>query len=547
VALQRDDFVRDVPDARAYVRIARRLRVPLFLLLTLMPLAAVLFSLAQPARYRASSEVLLSYQNIGRTLSGTAPTSSVVQDPKRIAETQARIARAPAVAGAAMRETHVRDRTVDQFLSDSDVSADPNADVLEFRVDDGQRATAIRLATAYAAAFTRYTRTLETRAVALARQGVERRIRRLEQSGDRHSALYGNLVANEQQLSALQALQTANAAVVRPADEATQIQPTPVRNALLALILALVAAASVVALAKVLDTRVRDAQEAAEWLGLPLLARLPETPRPLRRSDRLVMLAEPYGSHAEQLRLLKTQFEFAVVASEAQTIMVTSSTRHEGKSTTAANLAIALYSGRRVVLVDLDLRRPMLHRFFGMQREPGLTNAVLDGGALDRTIVPVRLDDSPEVAYSEAIDGERVVVWPATWPTPQRGRRKGDGILQVMPAGREAANVSELVDNPGFDAVVRRLRARADIVLFDAPPVLHAPEALALTRKVDAVLVVVHAGIPRRDALGELGSVLDPIPAAKLGFVFTGVRSDESYEGPRYPRSPASTEHQPVT
>jgi Mrp family chromosome partitioning ATPase/capsular polysaccharide biosynthesis protein len=511
-----------------------------------MPLAAVLFSLAQPARYRASSEVLLSYQNLGRTLSGTAPTSSVVQDPKRIAETQARIARTPAVASGALRVTHVRDRTVDQFLRDSNVSADPNADVLEFRVDDGQRAIAVRLATAYAAAFTRFTRTLETSAVARARQGVERRIQRLEQSGDRHSALYGNLVAKEQQLSALQALQTSNAAVVRPADEATQIQPRPVRNALLALILALIVAGSLVALARAFDTRVRDAQEASEWLGLPLLARLPDAPRPLRKSDRLVMLAEPYGSHAEQLRLLKTQFEFAVLASEAQTILVTSSAHHEGKSTTAANLAIALYSGRRVVLVDLDLRRPMVHRFFGLPREPGLTDAVLDRTALDSAIVPVRLDDSGPVAYSEAIDGERVVVWPATWPSPQRGQRKGDGVLQVMPAGRAVSNISELVDHPGFDALLTRLRARADIVLFDAPPVLHAPEALALTRKVDALLVVVRSGMPKRETLGELGSTLDPVPAAKLGFVFTGVPTAEAYEGYRYPRSPASTEHQPV-
>jgi hypothetical protein len=105
--------------------------------------------------------------------------------PKRIDETQARIAGTPAVARLALRTDGSSGRTVDELLRFSSVTADPNADLLEFSVEDPTAADAIRLATAYATAFTRFTRALDTSAIARARQGAQERIRRLERTRHR--------------------------------------------------------------------------------------------------------------------------------------------------------------------------------------------------------------------------------------------------------------------------------------------------------------------------------------------------------------------------
>src|SRR5207245_6059317 len=127
-----------------------------------------------------------------------------------------------------------------------------------------------------------------------------------------------------------------------------------------------------------LDTRARTSAEVSHHLGLPVLARLPRPPRTLRRRRQLAVLQSPTSTDAEPFRVLCTNFEFTNLDLGARTIMVTSAREGEGKSTTAANLALAMAStGRHVALVDLDLRRPFLHQFFQIPAAQGLTNLVL--------------------------------------------------------------------------------------------------------------------------------------------------------------------------
>ena len=125
-----------------------------------------------------------------------------------------------------------------------------------------------------------------------------------------------------------------------------------------------------------LDTRVRSAAEIGDRLQTTLLARIAAPPRALRRRNRLVMIASPHSAQAEAFRMLRANLEFVNLDRGARSIMVTSALEKEGKSTTVANLAVALArAGKKVALVDLDLRRPAIATFFALPYSlPGVTN-----------------------------------------------------------------------------------------------------------------------------------------------------------------------------
>ncbi len=502
------------PAVRDHLRILRRRKWVILLCALLVPAAAVLFSLTQRRLYEASAEVLLSRQNLVASLTGT-PDPSAYQQADRVAQTQAELAQVPEVAARVLEAVGLPDRPED-FLNASRVSAKSNADLLEFRVTDATPALAVRLASEYARQYTLYRLELDTGALEQARTEVESRIAQLEAAGEQDSSLYASLAEKEQQLRTMEALQTSNAFVVRPADKAVLVRPKPIRNGLLGLLLGLALGVGLALAREALDTRVRSADEIGEMLGLPLLARLPEPPRRLRGGNGLVMFAEPTSVHAEAFRMLRTNLDFVNLERGARMIMVTSSVEGEGKSTTAANLAIALArAGRRVILADLDLRRPSIDRFFGLKGRPGLTDVALGHVRLEQAIVPM------------------AIAKPTRTGIPAGGNGNGNGgtryVLEVLPSGPNPPDAGEFVGTQALANILEQLRERADLVLIDAPPLLSVGDSLALSARVDALLVLTRLKVARRGTISELHRALEVSPAAKLGFVVTGAESEEEY------------------
>ena len=231
---------------------------------------------------------------------------------------------------------------------------------------------------------------------------MKRELNRLQASGDTSSALYASLLEKSQLLATMQTLQTSNASVIRTAGTASQTQPRTVRNAAFGLALGLLLGLGLIFLRESLDTRVRSAEELSQQLQLPLLARLPEPPRKLRKGNRLIMVDSPQSRAAEAFRVFATNVEFANLDHQARTFLFTSAAEDEGKSTSVANLAVAFaLTGRRVVLVDLDLRNPQQHRFFALREQPGLTDVALGHCELTDALAAVPLF-SVEGARSEA-------------------------------------------------------------------------------------------------------------------------------------------------
>lgn len=227
------------------------------------------------------------------------------------------------------------------------------------------------------------------------------------------------------------------------------------------------------------------------------------------------MLEEPHGVHAEVFRMLRTNLEFANLDRGARTIMFTSAVEEEGKSTTVANLAVAIArAGHSVALVDLDLRRPFLARFFDLEEHPGLTDVAL--GHVDLQTALAR----------------RAIVEADGRPTLNGNGQAGvEGVLDILTSGPPPPDAGEFVGSGVLRNILDELREAADFVLIDVPPMLHVGDAMALAARVDALVVLTRLSVARRSMLNELRRLLDACPAAKLGFVVAGADLEHGYYG----------------
>jgi succinoglycan biosynthesis transport protein ExoP len=480
-----------------------------------VPAGAVALSLLQSSRYAGSAEVLLSRQNLANSLSNVVDPALTV-DPQRLVDTQTNVARSPQIATATLVAAGRPKRTANELLDASSVTARTGTDVLVFRVTDGDAALASRLATLYAQQYLAYANDLATRAIKSARREVEEKIASLEASGRSGNGFYADLLSKDEQLATMEALQTGNATLIKSAGEASQVAPTPVRNGLLGLLVGLVLGLGLAFLRDHLDTRERSASEVSERLALPLLARLPEPPRRLRQDNRLVMLEEPTSPDAEPFRVLATNLEFVSHEQRPRTILVTSACPGEGKSTTAANLAVTLArTGRRVVLVDLDLRRPFVHELFHIPPEPGLTTMALGQATLEDSLVSI------------PVGGVGIAAQPGG------GVGVTENRLEVLCAGRMPPNPGDFIRSRGVGKLIAHL-SEVFTVIIDAAPLLGLGDSLSLIPRVDAVVLVARLELLRRPTLNELHRVLDGSGAAPLGIVVTAAQREGDGEAYAY-------------
>jgi tyrosine-protein kinase len=503
----------DQSSLRQYLGVVRRRKWIALAAIVLVPAAAIVFSQRQQALYQGKARVLLSSQNLAAQLTGTQATG-ITLTPDRIAQTQADVARVSQVARGVLERVPGTGLTPAGLLAASSVSTSPNADVLTFRVTNHDPGLAARLVNAYAQAYVAYRHKLDTQAIKNALNGVNRRIDELAAGGDGKSALYANLVDRQQTLETMEALQTSNASVIQRAGGAAQTQPRTTRNAILGLLLGIVLGLGLAFLYEALDTRVRSAEEVSRRLDVPLLARIPAPPRPLRTDDRLVMVAEPRSQKAEPFRVLRTNLEYVSLERKPRTIVITSALEGEGKSTTAANLAVALVrAGNHAVLVDLDLRRPYLDRFFGMRDQPTLMDVGLGHVALENALVPF------------VFSGTQF----RSPPGGENGGSKTSGLLEVLAAGPMPPNPGEFTSSPIVARILATLAERAPFVIIDTAPLLGVGDTLSLIKSVDAMVLVTRLNRLRKPMLAEVGRLLDGTPAVLLGFVVTDAEAEDHY------------------
>ena len=297
-------------------------------------------------------------------------------------------------------------------------------------------------------------------------------------------ATYAQLLSNLQ-LSAPNSL-----TVVEPA----RIPTSPVgsgtaANVLLAAAIGLALASGAAFVIEYLDDTLKTSDDVRKVMGLATLGGITQIDGD-GYANMLIAARQPRSATAEAYRMLRTNIQFSVVDNQLCTLMVTSPSPEEGKSVTAANIAVVMaQAGQRVALVDADLRRPAQHRIFELNNNIGLTTILLDSEA--------HLSD---MLQATALDN-----------------------LKVMTAGPLPPNPSELLGSKRMGYLIEALKKKADIVVFDSAPVMAVADASVLARRLDGTVIVVDVGHTRRGPAQRSIEALAAVSASVLGAVLNRV------------------------
>jgi succinoglycan biosynthesis transport protein ExoP len=263
------------------------------------------------------------------------------------------------------------------------------------------------------------------------------------------------------------------------------ISPNTPLNLAAGLLAGLIVGLSFVILREVFDTRVRGEKDVAAITDAPIIGGIAFDASAVQKP--LIVHDDPHSVRAEAFRTLRTNLQFLDVEPGARSFVVTSSIPSEGKTTTAANLAIALAdSGAQVVIIDADLRRPKLAEYMGMEGSVGLSDVLISRVALADALQP--------------------------W---------GRGNLAVLPAGSIPPNPSELLGSRALAGLVRTLETEFDVVILDLPPLLPVTDAALVSKLTRGALLVVAAGRTQKNEFAGAIASLSNVGAPVAGIIMT--------------------------
>ena len=435
-----------------YIRILRKNWI-IILVATLLGLAlAALFTLTRTPVYQAQSTVFVSTQ-AGGTVAEMQQGQNFTQS--RVT-TYANLVTTPIVMNPVIAELDLE--TTAGRLAVSVSAASPlNTTLITITVEDTDALRAAEIANALAASLTNAVESIET--------------------------------PNDSDTSPVRLTRVKDA--LPPLAPSS---PNPPLNLVLGGLIGLALGIGIAVLRAVLDTRVRTPQDVELVTDAPLIGAIAFDPKAKDRP--LIVHADPLSPRAESFRALRTNLQFLDMGGRSS-FVVTSSVPSEGKSTTTINLAIALAdAGKKVALLDTDLRKPKVAEYLGIEGGAGLTDVLIGR---------VRV-------------GEVMLPW-------------GDRSLYVLPAGKIPPNPSELLGSAQMASLLEVLERDFDVVLCDAPPLLPVTDAAILARATSGALVIVSAGRTNRHQLSGAIDALQTVGAKVAGVVLSMVptRGPDAY------------------
>jgi polysaccharide biosynthesis transport protein len=317
----------------------------------------------------------------------------------------------------------------------------------------------------------------------------EVRLVQLQRDRDMAEKSYLSLAGKLEDLQIRENARRSTARIIETASTpGSPVRPRKAANLALSLCLGVLLGGCLAFLLEALDDRITTPEEVDRLLGLPVMGSIP-----LMAGDRRLLNAlPPHSPVAESYRGLRASISFSCVDAPLGTVGITSARAGEGKTTTSINLALAMaMDGRSVVLVDCDLRRPSLHRALGLRSSPGLTDVLTGHCSLEDALQPV-----------------------------------ADREVLVLTSGPIPPNPAEMLNTAAMENVIRQLRERGDIILFDTAPTLPVTDTQVLGARLDGVLLVAQMGEARKAEVRRAQELLGQAHARVLGVVFNKISHD---------------------
>ena len=305
---------------------------------------------------------------------------------------------------------------------------------------------------------------------------------------------YNNLFQSYQSVLLAEAQATSTIVNKNPAvPNGYPVAPQPTRSAMLAAVVGLMVAAGIILLIEFLDDTIRDPQEITRRWGIPILGMIVRYKS--SSGEALVTIKHPRSPISEAFRSLRTNLQFAGIENPIRTLLVTSPSPSDGKTTIVANLAsVIAQSGRNVVIVDADLRRPRIHKMFQLSNRVGLTDQF------------IRTQDR----FDGSIKSTEVT------------------NLHAITSGTLPPNPSELLSSGRMSEILKLLGDQFNTVIIDSPPTLLVTDAIVLAQRVDGVLLVVKPSVTKWASLKQAIEQLQRVKANLLGVVVNDVNVGRS-------------------
>ncbi len=297
-------------------------------------------------------------------------------------------------------------------------------------------------------------------------------------------------------------LRTSNVRVLDAArPQLAPLRPNTMQSILFGALAGLILGFGLAFLLEFLDSTIKTQQDIEERLEVPFLGFLPEHPGSVGADERdLHVFRDPKSIAAECIRAVRTNVLFMSPDKPAQKMLVTSSGPREGKSSTVINLGVAMaQSGNRVLMIDSDMRRPRLHKAFGVPNDLGVSSLIVGEGKMDEAI------------KSTEVPG-----------------------LFILPCGPIPPNPAELLHTRAFGDLLQTLCQKFDRILLDSPPVGAVADAMVLSTQCDGVILVVRAGKVHRDIVRRTVRTLKAVSAPLFGALLNGVNVAQGKYGEYY-------------
>jgi exopolysaccharide transport family protein len=315
----------------------------------------------------------------------------------------------------------------------------------------------------------------------------------LKREAESTKEMYDLVIKRFKETSLTENIRTGNIRVVDLAEvPKTPVKPKKGQNVLLGLIVGLALGVGLAFFLEYLDNTIKTPDDLKERLKIPYLGPVPLMAVARGGSESLedlITVTQPKSTASESYRGIRTSLFFSAADNSPRVVLVTSAAPAEGKTMTAANVAVTMaQAGNRVLVIDCDMRRPRMHRMFNVPRDRGVSNVLVGNCSLEEAIIP------------SSVQG-----------------------LDVLPAGPVPPNPSEMLGSQSMGKLFQALRGRYDRIIVDSPPITAVTDAVILARLTDGVLLVVRAGETHREIVKNGIALLQGASAHILGAILNGV------------------------